>query len=513
MNVLFNLLSMFFILGTLPAQPTIEWQRSLGGNSVEDATSVQQTNDGGYIAVGLARSSNGDVSGVHGETDFWVVKLNHAGQIQWQRALGGTSYDVAYAVRQTQDGGYIVAGKTLSNDGDVSGNHGDYDFWVIKLNNNGTLEWQKTLGGTGEDVAKSVQQTLDGGYVLAGWSYSNDGDAVGNTGFHFWVVKLNNFGILEWQNSFGGSSGEMAHSIVQTSDGGYILTGETYSNDGDVSGSHGDSEFWVVKLTNLGEIVWQKTLGGCCIEQAFSIVQTNDGGYIVAGTTGSHNSGQVSGGYGFFDCWVVKLNSFGIIQWQKALGGNAEDYGRCIQQTNDDGYIVLGSTYSTDGDVTENDGGVDFWVVKLDGSGQILWEKTLGGSDTEIGSTIQQTSDGGYILAGYTHSSDGDVMGFHGSRDGWIVKLSPESSPTFSPETQALEIYPNPAQQSITLKITSQQPTLFINIIDFSGQELSRQTISNGQNVDVSNLPNGLYLVTATTTFGKVFSGKFLKME
>ncbi len=502
-------------LTSLSSQPTIQWQRSLGGSSVEEAASVQQTSDGGYIVAGLARSNNGDVSGIHGETDFWIIKLNDTGQIQWQKALGGTSYDVAYSVQQTNDEGYIVAGKTLSNDGDVSGNHGDYDVWVVKLNNNGIIEWQKTLGGTGEDVAQSIRQTHEGGYVLAGWSYSSDGDVIGNTGFHFWIVKLNNLGTLEWQNSFGGSSGEMAHSIVQTHDGGYIVAGETYSNDGDVSGSHGDSEFWVVKISNIGEIEWQKTLGGCCIEQAFSIAQTNEGGYIVVGTTGSYNSGQVSGGYGFFDCWVVKLNEFGDIQWQKALGGNAEDYGRYIQQTSDQGYIVIGTTYSTDGDVTQNDGGVDYWIVKLDNFGQIQWQKTLGGSDTEIASSVQQTSDGGYILSGYTHSNDGDVSGFHGSRDGWVVKLSPLSSPTSSPPSIPLEIYPNPASKSISLKIPTEESSITVTISDLLGRVVNQQTISNQDlgsgEIDIAALTNGFFFLTATTPSGEVFAGKFRK--
>lgn len=307
----------------------------------------------------------------------------------------------------------------------------------------------------------------------------------------------------------------MAHSIVQTHDGGYIVAGETYSNDGDVSGSHGDSEFWVVKISNIGEIEWQKTLGGCCIEQAFSIAQTNEGGYIVVGTTGSYNSGQVSGGYGFFDCWVVKLNEFGDIQWQKALGGNAEDYGRYIQQTSDQGYIVIGTTYSTDGDVTQNDGGVDYWIVKLDNFGQIQWQKTLGGSDTEIASSVQQTSDGGYILSGYTHSNDGDVSGFHGSRDGWVVKLSPLSSPTSSPPSIPLEIYPNPASKSISLKIPTEESSITVTISDLLGRVVNQQTISNQDlgsgEIDIAALTNGFFFLTATTPSGEVFAGKFRK--
>ncbi|MFN0212622.1 MAG: T9SS type A sorting domain-containing protein [Saprospiraceae bacterium] len=503
----------FFEAGQLFAQPSIQWQKALGGNSIEEANSIQQTNDGGYVMAGLARYNNGDVSGVHGETDFWVVKLNNAGQVQWQKALGGSAYDIAYSVKSTNDEGYVVVGLTYSNDGDVTGIHGDSDFWVVKLTNHGAIQWQKALGGSGEDVARSVQQTTDGGYIVAGWSYSNDGDAVGNTGYHYWVVKLNNLGALEWQKSYGGSGGENAHCVVQTSDGGYVVAGQTFSNDGDVSGSHGGSEYWVVKLSSLGDIQWQKALGGCCIEQAFSIVQTSDGGYAVVGTTGSYNSGQVSGGYGLFDCWVVKLNDTGDLQWQKALGGNSEDYGSSIMQTDDGGYIVGGTTYSIDGDVTDNDGGVDYWILKLNSDGDLQWQKTLGGSDTEISSGVQQTSDGGYVICGYSHSYDGDVTGFHGARDAWIVKLSPESSPTTTVPSVPLEIFPNPGSGLITLSLPGEPSSLTLSISDLLGRELSRQTIAPGDPVDTSTLVNGFYLLTATTPSGKVFSGKFRKQE
>ncbi len=215
-------------------------------------TSIQQTSDGGFIVAGQTYSNDGDVSGNHGGSDAWVVKLNSSGTILWQKCLGGTVYGaIAYSIQQTSDGGFIVGGETLSNDGDVSGNHGEFDAWVVKLDSLGDIEWQKCLGGTGWDWENSIQQTSDGGFIVAGYTNSNDGDVSGNHGSKdYWVVKLNSSGDIEWQKCLGGTNDDWARSIKQTSDGGFIVAGFTASNDGDVSGNQGNSDAWVVKLTN-----------------------------------------------------------------------------------------------------------------------------------------------------------------------------------------------------------------------------------------------------------------------
>jgi len=250
-------------------------------------------------------------------TTMQESESDQAPNIEWQKCLGGSNDDEAYSVQQTSDGGYIVAGSTRSNDGDVSGNHEEvwwlvWDFWVVKLDRYGDIEWQKCLGGSDSDWAESIQQTNDGGYIVAGYTGSNDGDVSGNHGEKdFWVVKLDRYGDIEWQKCLGGSGGggsggDYAYSVQQTSDGGYIVAGETWSNNGDVSGYHGGGDVWVVKLDRYGDIKWQKCLGGSSWDWAYSIQQTNDGGYIVAGLTRS-NDGDVSGNYGEKDFWVVKL--------------------------------------------------------------------------------------------------------------------------------------------------------------------------------------------------------------
>ena len=270
-------LALFLFAGACLAQtaPSIVWQKSLGGSDNDVASSIQQTSDGGFIVAGWSRSNDGDVSGWHegyegcdgGYTtyDYWVVKLNSAGNIEWQKCLGGGGDDVASSIQQTSDGGFIVAGYTDSTDGDVSGHHGvewNYDYWVVKLNSAGEIVWQRSLGGSSGDYASSIQRTTDGGFIVAGVSYSNDGDVNGHhPGGHYdsdsiwyeypdyWVVKLNSAGNIEWQTSLGGSIDDYAFSIQQTADGGFIVAGESKSNDGDVSGNHCDSDYWVVKLS------------------------------------------------------------------------------------------------------------------------------------------------------------------------------------------------------------------------------------------------------------------------
>jgi hypothetical protein len=409
----------------LNSSGNIEWQKCLGGTSYDVANSIQQTSDGGFIVSGYTGSNDGDVSGKYGATDYWIVKLNSSGDIEWQKCLGGIYDDFAYSIQQTNDGGFIVAGFKESNESDMSGNHGAIDALVVKLNSSGDIEWQKCLGGTNVDQAFSIQQTSDGGFIVAGGTWSNDGDMSGNHGgSDYWVVKLNSSGDIEWQKCLGGTDYDGASSIQQTSDGGFIVTGGKVSNDGDVLVNHGDYDAWVVKLNSSGDIEWQKCLGGTNVDQAFSIQQTSDGGFIVAGGTWS-NDGDMSGNHGGSDYWVVKLNSSGDIEWQKCLGGTDYDGASSIQQTSDGGFIVTGGKVSNDGDVLVNHGDYDAWVVKLNSSGNIEWQKCLGGTNDDRANSIKQISDGGFIVAGSTESNNYDVSGNHGGYyDAWVVKLN-----------------------------------------------------------------------------------------
>jgi len=361
-----------------------------------------------------------------------LTGFSQAPAIQWQKSYGGSLNEYAYSMEQTTDGGYVVAGYASSNDGNVTGTHNSPypDYWVVKLDNNGVLQWQKTLGGSNNDLAYSIAQTMDGGYILAGWSSSVNGDVTGHHGStandDYWVVKIDETGNLQWQKSLGGLDIDDARSIIQTSDGGYMVVGYSYSNNYDVTDSHGGGDMWAVKLNNTGAIEWQKSLGGSSYDMALAVQETS-GGYVIAGSTTS-NDGDVTGFHGggwlFGDYWIVKINTDGDILWQKALGGSGEEVAMAIEPTSDGGYIVAGSSNSNDGDVSGNHGDNDYWIVKIDNLGEIEWQKSLGGSNEDTATDVKQTTDGGYIVSGMTKSNDGDVTGNHGGEnDYWIVKL------------------------------------------------------------------------------------------
>ncbi len=488
--------------------PAIQWQKCLGGTSDEYANCIQPTPDGGYIMAGYTTSNDGDVTGNHGVRDAWVVKLSSTGSLQWQKTLGGTADDYAYSIQLTPDGGYIMAGYTQSINGDVTGNHSGNDAWVVKLGTTGNIEWQKALGGTVSDVAYDIQSTPDGGYIVAGTTYSTDGDVTGNHGVNdAWVVKLSSTGSLQWQKTLGGTGYDLAYSIQPTTDGGYIVAGYTNSINGDVTGNHGGYDAWVVKLSVTGIVEWQKCLGGTIDDKAFSIHPTPDGGYILASTTFS-TDGDVIGNHGIDDAWIVKLDATGAIVWQKALGGTAWEVVSSIQSTTDGGYVMAGYTRSNDGDVTGNHGNGDAWVVKLSSTGSVLWQKALGGTDYDQTNSIQPTTDGGYIVAGLTYSTNGDVTGNHGVNDAWVVKLGPELSTTGFVK-EALVVYPNPASTLLTVQSNNNTVIDSITITDLMGKVVLTQTTNTNQ-VNVAPLASGTYFLEAT--FGKdQFSTKFVK--
>ncbi|MCU7552018.1 gliding motility-associated C-terminal domain-containing protein [Chitinophagaceae bacterium LB-8] len=422
-------LVLFIFLAFSLVQPTysqvlIQWQKCLGGTNDDNARSIRPTRDGGYIAIGTSMSTNGDVSKNYGSIDFWVIKMDKNGSVQWQYSLGGSKSDMAYSVEQTSDNGYIIAGYSDSRNGLLSYNQGSTDFWLTKLDINGQLQWQRTFGGSSQDNAHSVIQTQDGGFVIAGSTRSNDGDVSGNHGnFDGWVVKIDASGVPLWIKCYGGTGIDEIQSIQQTSDGGYIMTGYTTSSNGDVSGQHGAEDLWVVKIDGRGNLLWQKALGGTGADTGESIRQTEDGGYIVAGTTKSNN-GDVSGNHGDVDAWVVKLDPNGNLQWQKCYGGSGQDQATCISQTADKGFLIGAQTASSNGDVSGNHGGLDYWVVRTDGFGNIQWQQCFGGSGSDMLASLEPTKDGWFVAIGSTTSQDGDVTGIHGSsHDYWVVKF------------------------------------------------------------------------------------------
>jgi gliding motility-associated-like protein len=428
-----------FLLFSQTIAPGIDWQKCLGGTGEDAAQSTLQTIDGGYILAGSAASIDGDVIGLHSPnaSDFWIIKLDNDGTVAWKKCFGGGDAEVATSINQTTDEGYIIAGYTKSTDGDVTGLHASaFDFWVLKIDSIGTIQWKKCLGGTEEDQANKIIQTSEGGYLVVGNSSSTDGDVTNNNGnIDFWVVKLNNLGIIQWEKSFGGTSWEVPYTAFQLSNGRYIVAGLTTSIDGDVVGNHGN-DGWILNLDTNGTLIWQKCLGGSTTDIINDIQETLDGQIVLAGFSNSID-GDVLGNHGGGDAWIVKVDTVGNIIWQKCVGGTGGEVARSILQTVDGSFIVSGSTNSIDGDVIGNNGNQDAWIFKLDSLGSLIWQKCMGGTNEDWFYSLDKTSDGGYFIAGQTRSNDGDVVGFHGGlgSDTWGVKLLPDSANLFPTTT------------------------------------------------------------------------------
>ncbi len=490
-----------FVLCTLSSTlllaqaPEIEWQKTFGGSGSEYAKCIRQTTDGGYIVVGTTPSNNGNVSGNHGGDDAWLIKLNASGDLQWQKCLGGSSTENGNAVRQTTDGGYIIAGDAASNNGNVSGGNGSNDFWVVKVNASGELEWQNTFGGSSYDHAYDIEQTSDGGYIAVGSVNSTNGDVTNYNGgmFDGWVVKLSATGELQWQKTFGGSGADQLRSVKQTTDGGYIMAGTTDSNNGIVNDNNGGVDFWVVKIDTSGNLQWQNALGGSNNDNGQAVIQASDGTYMAIGSTSSFG-GDVSGNHGGMDVWMVKLSTSGELLWQKCFGGTGSEVGRSIAQTSDSGFIVSGFSTSSNHDVTFNNGGFDFWIFKTDNSGNLQWQKSLGGSGTDDSTSVQQTADGGYVLTGSTTSTNGNVTHNNGIYDFWIVKLEATEMSVSEYLSSSVKIYPNPASEHINIE--TELADIHVTIFDIQGKALFKSDINSRLfTINTESFANGIYLI------------------
>ena len=499
-------LALFIVPLLAQVPPDLGWQKCLGGTMDDKAFAIHASADGGYVAAGNSLSYNGDVTGNHGGGDIWLVKVDDAGALSWQRSLGGSGQEDGMDVMLNSDGDILVAGRTYSSNADVSDNNGLGDMWVVKLDPLGTIIWENALGGPLHEGARSIQQTNDGGYIVCGWSASTLGpgsDVTFNHGLNdVWVVKLDASGELEWQRSLGGSQYDDAFDVKQTADGGYIVAGLTKSNDGDASGHHGDYDFWVVKLDATGTPVWQNTLGGTGAEIAESIIQTSDGGYMVVGSTTS-NDGDVSGNQGQEDYWVVQLDALGELVWQKTLGGTGRElYCTTVQETSPGVFVVSGASNSTDGDVSAGNGNYDVWLVQVTGSGSIVWETSFGGSSSEACNDAQMTDDGGFILAGQTYSNDGDVSGNHGAYDYWVLKLDGLSTDLPEDGRSSFSVWPNPTSGELRLLIPSDLIGAQLVITDALGREVLRdRTHSSTQELDLDQA-QGKYWITLTNEGG-----------
>jgi hypothetical protein len=384
------------------AMPQEEWNRTFGGGEDDMGTFVQETSDGGYIIVGYTASYGADVpyswlikAPLRG--DLWLIKTDSNGTKEWDRPFGGFGKEFGFSVQQTKDGGYVMTGAKKTS---LVGN---YDLWIIKTDAKGQMEWERTFGGSNDDLGFSIQQTDDGGYIAAGYTSYGLGNML-------YLVKTDPQGNKVWERAYGGKNSAEGSSIQETRDGGYIIAGYTSSQGA------GKEDVWLLKTDAKGIKEWDKTFGGSARDIGLSVEETKEGGYILTGLTESFGAGNG-------DVWLIKTDSAGREEWNITFGGPNFDEGSTVQQTTDGGYIITG--FNTTPKPLSTSTSWFFqpanlsrvWLIKTDSSGNKKWDMTFGGQGNDWGNSGQETKEGDYILTGVTESYGA------GKKDAWLIKV------------------------------------------------------------------------------------------
>ncbi len=428
-NLFFSLIIAFAYNSSFCQIITIDWEENYGGGGADVAASAISTSDSCFIFVGNSTSSDYDVELNQGGSDVWVCKVDSIGSILWQNTYGGSSTELGNCIIQCHDGGFIIAGYTYSTDGDIDDNEGYSDCWIIKIDSIGSLEWQTTIGGSESDFANSIKQTADSGYIFTGSSQSEDGDILEHFGPSdepdLIIVKLDKFGILEWCKVLGSAEGDFGTSIILLNDGNFLVCGTT--------NLYGHFDYWVLKLDTDGNLIWDKGYGGTEYDVAYDVLETTNNNILITGESWS-DDGDVEFHHGDDnqDMWTLLLDASGEIIWQRSLGGSSADEGYDLVENTDGTFTIAGITTTlNDGDVTGHHGGMfyaDVWIVKLDSSGIIKWQKCLGGDDGDRANAILRINDEKFIAFGLSNSSDGDVsdhyIGDFPAPDVWVVQIS-----------------------------------------------------------------------------------------
>ena len=383
-----TLILSFLISPLLHSQDSM-WTKTFGGTNIDAAYAIEETGDEGYIIAGYTRSY-GTASG----RNLWLFRTAKNGDLIWNKTFGGNSDDEAAAGKQTLDGGFIAAGYTSSFGA------GAKDVFVVRTDSAGNEVWSRAFGGTSDEEAYALEVLPDGGFIIAcATSSATAGSRDG------WLIRLTSAGNILWDKKFGGLSTDGFRGLQRTSDNGFILTGWTASDGAGVLGNA-----WLVKTDSSGNILFNKNFGGSDADRGLSVQQTADGGYILTGYTAST-------GAGLDDMYLIRTDASGNLVWAKTFGSTGRDYGNAVKQTADGGFLIAGYTLSYGA------GSEDLWLVKTDNAGNQLWHKTYGGTAADVANSMDLTTDGGYVVVGYTLSSGAGV------HDAWLLRTVPSVVP------------------------------------------------------------------------------------
>jgi len=531
------------LLPLLTYSQDILWEKSYGGQHADYLFDAQPTADYGFILAGSSASNKtGNKSDdSHGDLDYWVWKMTEKGDLDWQKSFGGSGFDLLQSIKNTNDGGFILAG-TSNSENSFQKNEpckGLTDFWVIKLNASGDEQWQRTIGGNSSDELICAFQTRDGGYILGGSSSSSPlsvsstiPDAKSTTttkadlynkseksrgNMDYWVVKLDKQGVIQWQKTYGGQYADLLKSMEQTTDNGFILAG--YSNSS-LSGEKTDSnkgigDVWVIKINDVGEILWQNSYGAEGDDQASVIHQTTDGGYIIGAISNSKNPLTSIGGIvgNGTDYWVLKLDEEGGVVWSKTYDfGKTDILTSLVENKDDHTYLIGGYAQSesripregivgklTNKVVKEKDGINDYIALKIDEKGEELWKKTVGSAGEDILRKLVETRDGGYLMAGTSNSgASKDKNSSIGSSDFWVVKLKDKAK--IEKVKASIEVIPNPVSTYTNVIIGYDFTSGTASVVDMTGRILQNFSISSRTvPVDLSAYAEGIYIIKIKT--------------
>lgn len=403
---------------------------TIGGTNNDAFTSVEKTADGGFIAAGYTQSNNLNITDKSNTSfDFFISKFSSDNQLEWQKTYGGSNDDRAADIIETKNGEFAILGYSTSKDSDVSSNAGSQDFWFIKLSSSGNLISEKSFGYLGLDYGTTLLETKDNGFLITGvldvTASNGQGNAKTNAikhaGGDYWAIKIDKVGNLLWSKYFGGSFTDTPLGIVETNDNNFIIVGSSDSNDFNISDNKGTYDFWVVKISNFGNLIWEKSFGGSEIDEARAITTTNDGNFLIVGDTRSKDK-NVSKNNGAADIWILKISTDGNLIWEKTIGATNFDVARAITKTQDNDFVIAGSSRSLDNGF-ENKGQNDALIIKINNDGELLWQQTFGGSKIDFLYDITVLKNSSIIAVGESSSFDKDIPENKGFTDALIIKL------------------------------------------------------------------------------------------
>ena len=368
----------------------------------------------------------------------WKVPELFKGELAWVKVYGGSNEDIAKSIISLSEGGFAVIGNSNSTDGDFSEKtSADRDLFLMKLKDDGSLLWKKIYGGSGDDLGNSLLQTPDGGFVLLGYSSSQDGDVNPTLGFHDnWILKVDKSGNIEWQNTYGFKGHDHAYNVISTADGGYFFNGfldVTASggegNDGRsaIRNRHGAGEFWCHKLDANGNLEWRRYFGGTSNDRSYDSLQTTDGDFLMVGVSESDDV-DISNNKGSYDVWAVMINAEGEMLWEKSFGGSLIDKAFGVIEDFEGNFKIIGNSFSQGQDIKNPKGESDVLQLTIDSSGNLIRSLNFGGSEFDLGKSLVEGYDGYLFLTGYSRSSDGDFSLNAGENDIFLMQIHPNGT-------------------------------------------------------------------------------------